>query len=113
MSASNTTSAPYTRKMAYTLLIDSELSLGSIVQPGAPLQHSADICSGSMSRGFIPDSTSLLDLSTRPFDAGCATDATTSIIFLSQPKRANAPSEKFVQLSLITLCGYPYIKIIS
>src|SRR5215216_7774419 len=106
MSAGNTASAPYTRKNGvypvdrFGVVLKLHSTAGS-----SSIQHPADLCSGSMSRGFILDNTNPLDLSTCTFDAGWATEVTSSRIFLSRQKRANAPSAKFVPLSVIILCG--------
>src|SRR4051812_47262436 len=71
MSAGSTASAPYTRKNGvYPVdLFGVVLRLHSTAGSSS-IQHPADLCSGLTSRGFIPDNTSPLDLSTCPLDVG-------------------------------------------
>src|SRR4051812_13767544 len=71
MSAGSTASAPYTRKNGvYPVdLFGVVLRLHSTADSSS-IQHPADLCRGSTSRGFIPDNTSPLDLSTCPLDVG-------------------------------------------
>ena len=76
-------------------------------------QHPGVFSSGSMSLGLIPESTKALVLSTWPFPCGCATEHRSNRMLLSSQNRLNSPWAKFVPLSVIMLCGYPYRKITS
>src|SRR5215203_3139437 len=76
-------------------------------------QHPGDISTASMSLGLIPESTKAFVLSTWPLPWGCATEHKSSRMFLLSQNRLNSPWAKFVPLSVMILCGYPYRRITS
>ena len=93
-------------RFGVVLRLHSTVGISSSQHPGARN-------SGSINRGFIPDKTRAFDLSTCPLDCGCATDARSNRILFSWQNRAKAPSAKFVPLSVIMLCGCPYLRMMS
>ena len=61
----------------------------------------------------MPDRMRPFARSTWPFDCGWAMDAKSSQMPCVAQKRAKAPLEKFVPLSVMMLCGMPYRIVIS
>ena len=114
MSVGMTASAPYTRKKGvkpvdlFGVVRRLQRTAGS-----SSSQQPVERSRGTTSRGLIPERMRPLARSTWPLDCGWATDAKSSRIPWAAQKRAKAPLEKFVPLSVMMLCGTPYRVVMS
>jgi hypothetical protein len=76
-------------------------------------QQPAELSRGSTNLGLMPARTKPFAFSTCLLDCGCATEARSSRMPFWLQKSAKTPFVKFVPLSVMMLCGRPYLTMIS